>query len=385
MTILISGAGIAGLTLAHVCEHFGLEYRIFETAQTLRQEGAGIQLSPNAMRVFAALGLTNAIEDAGHQPGCGEVRAGKTGKRLLAFPLAGAALAKFGAPYVQIRRGKLLEMLAKGINIEFGNTLTDPIDSVNNVTIKSDRDIIEGSFLVGADGINSAIRQNLFGANRPRFTGYVAWRTWIDTQKTGLTIAPNAIVRIGRTGHVVSYPMGDGLVNFVGVLKSKNIFAEGWMQPAGKHDATLHFAEFGTEVSDMIDSAEPLYKWGLFDRPPLPVFHKRRIALMGDAAHPILPFLAQGGAMAIEDAWALGHAIATDNLDHYSRARTARTRRIQQASKTQSHIYHLSNPIKQAVFERGMRATHRLKPNAGLTRLSWVYGYDVIAATASPA
>ena len=381
MTIVICGAGIGGLTLARVCDMLNVPYKLLEATSSLKLEGAGIQLSPNAMRVLNGLGLGPQIIASGHQPIRGEIYSANGNKLLLDFPLAGETEARFGAPYVQIQRGKLIDILADGINIQFDRRIDQVTTQPREAIVKGAWGQETGTFVVGADGIHSTVRSNIWCNEYPKYTGYLAWRAVISSTDLKHTLTKNASVTLGKSGHVVTYQLSETTLNFVGVLKSRNIFEENWMIEGSKTEALEVFSEFGPRVTDIIEVAPIMYKWGLFDRPALSSFHKGSAAIMGDAAHPILPFLAQGGAMAIEDAWALGHALKLGDIEIYSKLRAQRVKRVQQASKNQAHVYHLSNPIKEKGFEFGMRLTNTLMPMAGLRRLGSIYGYDIIKET----
>ena len=394
MHILIAGAGIGGLTAALALARVGAEVTVVERADALTEAGAGLQLSPNATRVLARLGVLDAVLASASRPSGIRVRSARGGRTLSLMPLHSAE-ARWGAPYLVARRADLQRTLAHAvaaqpaITLELGTTLagfgTAPSGVVATVARRLVKQSIEADALIGADGSRSLVRKRLVGEgsgdetlDAPQELGRTAWRALVPAAaapellrsgETGLWLGPDA--------HLVHYSVGGGaLVNVVAITRDATEAAPDlWSQPGDAATIAARFSRWHPLARTLIAAAPSWTTWPLYDRAPLPAWSAGPIALLGDAAHPILPFFAQGAAQAIEDAQALADALAGTRdtsaaLAAYASARLARATRVQAASRELGRIYHLAGPAGAA---RNL-AMRLAGPGRLMARYDWVYG-----------
>lgn len=397
MRVLIAGAGIGGLTAALCCLHFGHEVTVFEQASEFSVVGAGIQLPPNAMQVFKVLGIDALISHRAFRPEALQARMGKSGHMIFNVPLNQASLRRWGAPYLHIHRAEYVKALTTAFlkkspeAINFGACVKDYFRHANGVTLKlSDGREVAGDVLIGADGIRSNIRENMLGADKAVFTGNVAWRAIIPTKALGENVPdPTACVWMGRGRHAVTYRLGDGdLVNFVGVVETDKWTEESWTEKGKPEEALKDFAGWHPLVVSLLEAAPPdhLYRWALFERAPLSRWTDGCAALLGDAAHPMLPFMAQGAAMAVEDAWVMARELSKegrsveDSLKAYQDVRLPRTRKAQFASRDNMTTFHQSSRIGQLKTYGPMWLAGQIAPALIKRRLDWLYRFDVTKA-----
>lgn len=381
--IAIAGGGLGGLTAALALSQGGHEVIVLEQATAHRTAGAGIQLSPNASRVLLRLGLGPALEAKVTAAERSRFRHFRTGKTITEARLGAEAEGRYGAPYWQIHRADLHEALQESlgadprIELKLGyaisqDTITETPEGIFLPGIDGPVDL-----LLGADGIHSEVRRWCFGEAPARFTGQVAWRFLVPSK--GLTPdlqARESQVWWGPGKHFVHYPVDGGArINGVAVVEARAWTEESWALPGQPEVLRSAFQGWHPELQQLLERVTPegLFQWGLFDRPPLPRWHRGPVALLGDACHPTLPFLAQGAAMAIEDSAALALALSqaptvSDALTTYEGWRRPRTARIQQLSRRYGWVYHLGAPL--ASF-RNLAA-----PRARGTTMDWLYRYD---------
>lgn len=369
LSVSIVGGGIAGMTAACVLARCGARVRVMERAGTLREVGAGLQISPNAVRVFESLGIWSRLEAVSIASRRVELR--DSSGRLVA-PLD---LSRHPAPdrFRLVHRARLLEVLAiaardLGVRIELGHDIYDP---------PQDCDLV-----LGADGVKSRIRPLLNGFETPFFTGQSAWRALIPCEPGA---EPVAQVFMGPGRHLVSYPLAEGLRNIVAVVERPNWQEEGWSHPGDPNDLRATFSRFGGPVPGWLAQVDEVGLWGLFRHPVAtrwyrPTGAEPAIALLGDAAHPTLPFMAQGAVMAIEDACVLGACLAKDSnlntaLAAYQALRRPRCEKIVAAANANARNYHLRGPAR-AVAHAGLRTLSRMAPGQLIGRFSWLYDYD---------
>jgi salicylate hydroxylase len=354
--VLIAGGGIGGLTAALECARQGFAVEVFEQAAEFSDVGAGIQLSPNPSRVLLSLGLGDALQSVAFLPEGTEFRHWRNGKLLSHNPLGAVALEKYGAPYYHIHRADLTNVLAEAAGVEPNVTLHTDVrvtgfsQSGDGVRLETDSGDHEGSVLIGADGIHSAIRTGLFGAESPTFTGNVAWRGLVpaDRLPEGL-IHPVAGVWWGPGKHFVHYYVRGGeLVNCVCVVEKEGWEVESWTERGDLAELRTDFSGWHETIQALIDNMDPqaCFKWALFDRPPMSRWSEDQVTLLGDACHPTLPFMAQGAAMAIEDAAILARCLTLDapvaeNLIRYESLRKERTAGIQLGSRRNAKVFHM--------------------------------------------
>jgi salicylate hydroxylase len=394
MRVIIVGGGIGGLTAALCCQHFGHEVTVLEQAEVLGEAGAGIQLPPNAVNVFRALGIYEAIANKAARPEAIEARMGESGRSIFTIPLAQYSLQRWGAPYLHLHRADYIQALHQALNarapkaLQLGAAVTGYESSPIGVKVqlKNGRQI-SGDLLVGADGIKSAIRAQMLGPGKPRFTGNIAWRAVVPVRDLGKDAPKStACVWMGCGRHAVTYRLRGGtLANFVGVVERRDWTQEGWLEKGTQAEALRDFQGWHPVITSLLEAAAPsaLYRWALFDRDSLPRWIAGRTVLLGDAAHPMLPFLAQGAAMAVEDSWVLAREISQAqrpleaSLKAYQIKRYERTRRAQLGSRANMKTFHRRSKPAQIITYGPMWLAGKLAPAAVHRRMDWLYGHDV--------
>lgn len=392
MKALIVGGGIGGLTAALAFHHFGWDAEVLEQAPAITDIGAGIQISPNGMKVFRALGLENEICQAGFRPDALEMRFGRSGRQIFRVPLREAAPQRWGAPYVHVHRADLVGVLSGALErrlpgaLRTGCTVLGHDDGGRQVSVRlAQGECAAGDLVVGADGIHSVIRTQMLGPEAPRFTGCIAWRAIVPASELG-TLAPpsTACIWVGPGRHAVTYLLRRGtLANFVGVVERDGWRSESWIEQGSREEALADFAGWHPVIGNLIAKAETHYRWALFDRAPLPRWHSGRAVLIGDACHPALPFMAQGAVMAIEDAYVLAMLCAQQPgglaaaLQAFHARRIGRTSRVQLGSRRNGATFHRSGRVAQIAAYGPMRVAGKFLPQAVLARQDWLYGHDV--------
>jgi salicylate hydroxylase len=388
-TIVIAGAGIGGLTAALALTRAGFRAVVLEQATRLEETGAGIQLSPNATRVLFDLGLAERLRPLAVAPDAIRVVNGPSGRDIVRVPLGAAAERRYGAPYWVIHRADLQAVLAitiaenPDVTLRLGTRVEDFAVHQHGMTVEA-RDAQglrdeQGIALIGADGLWSTLRTRLGERRTPRFARRTAWRAVVPAarltdefreQVTGLWL--------GRDAHLVHYPVKGGReINVVAIVRDE--WREpGWSAPGRQDELAARFARFAPQVRALIAIPERWQKWALFDRAPGRPRSRDPVTLLGDAAHPMLPFLAQGGTMAIEDAAVLAQCLARDeNIAHalrtYESLRRARAARAQREARRNAWRYHLSGPLGLArnAFLAAMGGERLLR------RYDWLYGWTL--------
>jgi salicylate hydroxylase len=389
----IAGAGLGGLYAAVALARAGAEVTVVERAEELGEAGAGIQVSPNGARALARIGVLAAVEKTAFQPEAAEMRFGLTGALVMRLPLGAAAEARWGAPYLQAHRADLLGVLEKaarkaGVTIRLGETVTGVTqdDDAAALTLASG-ETVGADVALAADGVRSIIREQVFGPAAPRFTGQVAWRGTVEASRLpkGL-VKPTATVWVGAGRHVVTYYLRRGhLVNFVAVEERKAWADEDWWQEGDPEEMRRAFPDWDDGVTTVLGAAQSCMLWGLFDRAPPPRWSRNRIALLGDAAHPMLPFMAQGAVQAFEDGAALARLLpGADDvpaaLRAYEAERRKRATRVQEGAKLNATLFHARGPVLQTLMYGPLALGSRLAPEFAMSRLDWLYGDRSAAA-----
>ena len=356
LQIAIVGAGIAGLVAARALQLQGFRPVVYEQAAVLGDVGAGLTVSPNATHVLNAIGLEGVLERIGMRPDRGGVKHWQTGELLVQISRGSEMLQKYGAAYYQVHRADLHRELASLV------VATDPRAIRTAHAFKGLREDASGVTLffengreahadavLGADGVRSRVRTQLFGADRPRFTGYMAYRGLVRVAHLpeGI-IEPTSCLSTGPGRSFTRYLVRAGeLVNFVGLTERDDWREEGWSIRATVKEMLAEYAGWYEDVRSII-AATPesgLFKWALFDREPLQEWTRGRVTLIGDAAHPMLPFLGQGAAMGIEDGMVIARAFAAADsiegaLRRYVEARLPRANWVMQESRKTALNYH---------------------------------------------
>lgn len=386
-SVVVVGAGIGGLTTALVLARDGWTVDIYEQAHKLEPVGAGLQLAPNASRIVESLGLMPKLKDTAVETERLVVRNGRNGKTVGGLEHGANARKRWGAPFLVIHRGDLqmalLDAVAEHSNItlHLGRRLEDlrnKPDHVKAIFSKYGDEIeISTSLMIASDGLWSKARSHV-GLNAPaNFSGCVAWRTVVPAEAVPEQFRKrNSNIWMAPGGHVVHYPVRDGKeINIVAVMED-SWRERGWSEVGDVAWINRKFHDWNPEIRSLIGSAESWLRWSLFDRAPDPKWTRGPLALLGDAAHPMLPFLAQGAAMAIEDAATLGACLRrTDDfpaaLKTYEGLRIRRTADVQRRSHRQMRIYHASGPV---AFARDL-TVGLLGEHAMAQRFDWLYGY----------
>lgn len=365
LTIAIIGGGIGGLTAALAFARKGCRVHVYEQAPALTDVGAGIQVTPNGARVLDALGCD--IGPVGLVADAVAPTNGVTGRQIARFDLR-----SYRPPYRFIHRHQLIDVLAQacraaGVVFDLGAR----VDEVGD---------LGADLVVGADGIKSVVRPHVTGSKaKASFTGQVAWRAIV----AGDGEPPEARIWMAPGKHVVTYPLPGGGLNIVAVQERADWAEEGWAHPDDPSSVQAAFADCCDEVKAILQRIEKVHLWGLFRHPVASRLFKRNVALIGDAAHPTLPFLAQGANLALEDGFVLAACVAANDdlqtgLLAYQRARHGRVTRAINAANANARNYHLSG-VRAAVAHTGLRVLGQVAPGAFLNRLSWLYDHDVTA------
>ena len=385
---IVAGAGIGGLVAALALARANLRVTILERLPVLDDAGAGIQLPPNALRVLDSLGLGDALGARADTPPALLLRKARDGRDLMRLP--GAAMqARWGAAGRAIHRADLQRLLIEAVALEpritldLGAAVAGFAAGADGVAVALRRGLIRqqvsGDLLVGADGLRSSVRAKLTGADDLRFSGHVAWRALIDMQRLPAhSRASETTLWLAPKSHVVHYPLrGGALMNVVAVVESRDAGAsvdDIWSQPGDPAVLAAIFRGSTPALRQLLDAAEAWRVWPLYERPSQAPWTQDRIALLGDAAHPMLPFLAQGAAQAIEDAGALGAALAGTGdtmlaLAAYERQRRARAEDVVRQSARQGRIYHMTG---LGALARDLVMRHSGEARL-LRRLDWLY------------
>jgi len=381
LKIAVVGAGIGGLTAAAALVQKGFEVKIYERAQKLGEVGAGLQVGPNAMKVIRSLGLEEAYMKIASEPENKISLTWDTGKIRAQEQLIGVMENTYGAPYTMSHRADLHSLLMTQVsekNIYTGHECVDATNHENGAVLHfSNGKEVEADIVLASDGIHSVIREKFFGDSKPRFTEQICWRLSVpmdDFLSMGDKL-PYAFTGkeyagwIGPTGHVLFYPIRGGeLLNIFAGRVSSAWADESWAVPSDTDEMMEAYAGWNESMLSVLAMATEAYKWGIHDRDPLPHLSIGNIALMGDAAHPMMPTLAQGGAMAIEDGMAFARLLQVNISDHkkalteYSQERQPRVSRVQLQAR-QQFLNNQMNPAPPPI------------------PVGWIYGHDAVYGT----
>jgi salicylate hydroxylase len=391
LKVLIAGGGIGGLTALLALRARGIDAQLFEQAEAFRQVGAGIQLSSNATRILRSLGLGDALARACVYPEGRDYRAWDDGDRLYYTPLGARAEAQFGAPYYHAHRADLLDVLLGGVaNTRF--RLNARIEGFaqtadHNITvILADGTKVTGDVLIGADGIHSTVRGQLFGTEQPCYTGNVAWRGLVPAERVAhLDLGRVTGVWMGPNRSIVQYYVAAGRTfNWIGSAGRSSRRAV--LARRGRiEDALAEYSGWHTTIRSIIAATPRVLRQALYDREPLPDWRVGRVVLLGDAAHPMMPFYAQGAAQSIEDAYVLAGCLAANpaepeaTLRRYVQLRQPRTAWMQDLSRREEELYQMTDAAAIAARNARMR-TNRTPESASFPPEQMrLYGYDAEA------
>lgn len=390
--VAVLGAGVAGLAVARALAMRGARVTVLEQAESIREIGAGIQISPNGAAVLRALGLGPALDTAGLRATAVVLRDGRDGSAVARLDLAAL---RPGAGYRFVHRADLIDLLATGarevgVEMRFLQRIAAAELGENGPVLRSAQGAeLRSGLVIGADGLHSVLRGALNGAAAPFFTNQIAWRAVIPAEPGA---EPVAEVHMGPGRHLVSYPLRGGtLRNIVAVEERARWVEESWSLRDDPLELRIAFEDFAPRVRDWLERVEECWLWGLFRHPVARRWgwsdaQDRGAAILGDAAHPTLPFLAQGANMALEDAWVLadslaGHDTLAAGLAAYQAARAGRCARIVAAANRNARAYHLDG-LAREVAHAGLRLAGRVAPGVLLRRFDWIYDHDVTTPAA---
>ena len=382
--IIVAGAGLGGLAAASCLMKAGHEVEVYEQAAQLGEIGAGIQISANAQHVLRDLGLGPAIDAVGVRPGAYVFRLHDTGEVIQQFSLAEDHERKNGAPYTQMHRADFHQILVDKARelrpdvIRLNKRVRGYVETEDSVTLHfEDGTSASGDLLVGSDGLKSAVRAQMLGAAPAVYTGDCAWRILVPIENLPKDLLPEVMsVFMGPGGHVVCYYLRSGsLLNFVGLVETDEVSEESWTQKFPWEKLKADYVGWHPIIQTIIDCAtkDECYRWSLHRREPTMNWSTRRVTLLGDSAHPTLPYLAQGAVMAIEDGAVLTRALAmtddiAEGLQIYQRNRIDRTARIVRQSTANRTLFHLGS-------QEAIRAAFA-KRDEGEERNAWLYSYN---------
>ena len=397
---LVAGGGIAGLAAGVACARAGFEVQAFERTAAFAPIGAGIQLGPNATRVLQQWGLGDALARAASFPVRLVVRHAHRGREIGTLPLGQRAVQRYGAPYATVHRAELHRLLLDAFQstphttLQFGRALDEFVQSADAVAVPSAVRQAEGlsaDLLIGADGLWSAIRESLLADGPPQTTGHLAYRALLPQADLPphLCNRDRVEVWLGRKLHVVAYPVRGGeWLNLVAIVHRQfpgnRLEARGWDLPTDAADLLAALGGVCPALEALVEAVPEWRLWVLYDRPPMRSAHEHgrgRVVLVGDAAHPMRPYLAQGAGMAIEDAAMLERALADqreqsvpDALRHFAQRRWRRNAQVQARARRNSDIFHASGPLAAARDWSLRLLGHRLLD------LPWLYEHGQHAA-----
>lgn len=382
MKVVVVGGGIGGLAVARALALRGAEVTVFEQAEAIREVGAGLQVSPNGFCVLQALGLGDALRSVSVRGQAVRLKDYRGGE-VLRLDLGGLD----SDDYHFVHRADLIDLLADGARaagvkirlLQHAETVR-PGPRAGVVLARGVE--VQADLVVGADGLHSVVRQALNGTVAPFFTRQVAWRAVVPNVAGR---GPEAHVHMGPHRHVVSYPLrGGAALNLVAVQERAEWQAESWSQQDDPETLRAAFADFGAEVQQMLAQVETVHLWGLFRHPVAQLWHGPGAVLLGDAAHPTLPFMAQGASMALEDAWVLAEALARPGtlearLAAYQARREGRVRKVVDAASSNAWKYHLAFPPLRWAAHTALRLGGAVAPGKVLHQFDWIYAHDVVS------
>lgn len=387
--VLIAGGGLGGMTAALALLRMGCDVEVYEQAAALKEVGAGLQLSTNGSRALYALGVGEELKERSCEADGKEIRLWNSGETWKLFDLGKVSIERYGFPYFTVYRPDLLTLLADAVRrekpdaIHLGAKCTGFEQDGNSVTLAFEGGSAQGDALIGADGVHSRIRQGLFGPDRPQFTGIIAWRGIVPMEALPRHMARMVGTNwVGPGGHVIHYPLRAGkLMNFVGALERADWRVESWSARGTREELASDFNGWHDDVHALIRNIPVPYKWALMVRPPMERWTVGRVTLLGDACHSMVPFLAQGAVMAIEDGYILGRCIQEFGSDmnaaltRYEAARRERTRRAVEGSANNISRFHnraLADPAKAREYVEREWAGERVAE-----RYEWLFRHDV--------
>ena len=391
--IAVIGAGIGGLATALALLRRGLDVEVYEQAPQLGEVGAGIQISSNGTRVLYALGLEEALRRVQVLPSRRQIRHWSTGETWDWFELGAVSAKRYGTPHVMLHRADLHALLAEAVGrlkpdaVHLAKRCIGLTQSDRQVEIRFETgETASAAYVIGADGIHSRVRECLFGPDRPQFTGVVAWRAVVPMEKLPPRLAQMVGTNwLGPRGHVLHYPVRRGeLMNYISLVERDDWQIESWTVAGTRSELANDYRGWHADVHAIIANIETPYKWALMVREPMPQWSQGRITLLGDACHPTLPFLGQGGVMALEDGYVVAACLQryfTDPakaLGRYEELRKERSAAVVRAAhENRKQVFSPALADKDAIAVSVAREWQQVRLRE---RFEWLYAYDATAA-----
>ncbi|MBE3639876.1 FAD-dependent monooxygenase [Mangrovicoccus algicola] len=396
MKVGIIGGGIGGAALARALLARGIETAIFEKAPAFGEVGAGVQITPNAVKAIKGIGLYDGLLARAFHPQAIVGRNWQSAAENFRIPLGEEFRAHYDAPFIHIHRADLLELFTEGLPpgiCHFGLTCTGVEQTPQGArALFDDGSSFEADVIVGADGVRSAVRGAVFGETAMRWTGHMCYRALVPTGGVVDHVSPDSSFWMGPNAHVVTYYVKGGeMVNIVAVAEASEWVAESWSTRASREEMLARFEGWHGSLGRLFADVDEVFAWGLFDRDPMESWVRGHVTLLGDACHPMLPFLSQGAGMAIEDALVLAEALAgmpgdiPQALARYQAERLPRTARVQLEARERGRTYHLPTPEEMAARDAEYARRAREEPRTTGINTDWVYDYDPRAFAAAPA
>ncbi|MEU6008148.1 FAD-dependent monooxygenase [Streptomyces sp. NPDC047453] len=380
--VAVAGAGIAGLTFAAALHRAGIDCHLYEQAEHLTEVGAGVQVAPNATRLLHRLGLRDRLRSVAVAPQAIEMRRWDDGRLLQRTPLGNLCRRRFGVPYYAVHRADLHSSLLSLVppdRVHLGARLDAVTQDADEARLHlSDGTTVTADLVVGADGIHSIAREHIV-ADRPQYSGQTIYRGLVPAERVPFLLTePRVQLWFGPDQHCVCYPVSSGRqVSFGATVSASDWREESWSARGDVAQLAAAYAGWHPDVARLIGAAETVGRWALHDRESTDRLSSGRVTVIGDAAHPMLPFQAQGANQAIEDAVVLAACLAdagpgglSTALRRYERIRLPRTTLIQRRSRDNAKTFHLADGDAQR------RRDTSAQGSSGLDRHEWLFGYD---------